>query len=145
MKHPNIWVKSIYFAVFGGIFALSTDVIAQENLPPILPQDQLPAAFTELTDKEVVLSYSVLIFALFILILQAYLLRSARATSQDILITFTLTIIITGGLYLVTIGLSSDQIAPAFSLYGAIVGYLLGRESARHEYSNKNKEDTDKK
>lgn len=116
--------------------ALTTHAYSQNNPPPILPQDQLPAGFVELTDKEVVLSYSVLIFGLIILMLQVYLLRVIRANAQHVLLTFTLTTIIIGGLYLVTIGLSSEQIAPAFSLYGAIVGYLLGRESGRNESVN---------
>ena len=114
----------------------TTYVWGQSNPPPILPQDQIPAGFVELTDKEVILSYSVLIFGLIVLVLQVYLLRLIRANAQHILLTFTLTTIIIGGLYLVTIGLSSDQIAPAFSLYGAIIGYLLGRESGRNESVN---------
>ena len=126
IKPTLLWTTSLCLVA-------TTSALGQGNLPPVLPQDQLPAGFVELTDKEVLLSCSVLIFGLIILILQVYLLRLIRANAQHILLTFTLTTIIIGGLYLVTIGLSSDQIAPAFSLYGAIVGYLLGRESAQHD------------
>ena len=35
--------------------------------------------------------------------------------------------VITGTLMLVTVGYSNDQIAPAFGLFGTIIGYMLGR------------------
>ena len=136
MKPLKYCLNQGFLAIMVCWLVLTTHVFGQSNPPPILPQDQLPAGFVELTDKEVVLSYSVLIFGLLILVLQVYLLRSIQATAQHILLTFTLTTIIIGGLYLVTIGLSSEQIAPAFSLYGAIVGYLLGRESGKNEAIN---------
>lgn len=40
---------------------------------------------------------------------------------------FTVTIIITAGLFLMTAGYSSEQIAPMYGLLGTIVGYLLGK------------------
>jgi hypothetical protein len=49
------------------------------------------------------------------------------------MMSFTITAIIIAGLYLISIGLSSQQIAPAFSLYGAIVGYLLGQEVGKRK------------
>jgi hypothetical protein len=35
--------------------------------------------------------------------------------------------VIIGTLLLVTVGYNNEQIAPAFGLFGTIVGYLLGR------------------
>lgn len=122
-------------AALSGCSVLTYSLLAsaQENPPPVFPQESIPAGLIELTDKEVVLSYSVLIFGLLVLCLQVYLLRRINATAQQIILTFTLSTIIIASLYLVTIGLSSEQIAPAFSLFGAIIGYLLGRESIRNE------------
>lgn len=40
---------------------------------------------------------------------------------------FTVTIIITAGLFLMTAGYSSEQIAPMYGLLGTVVGYLLGK------------------
>lgn len=37
--------------------------------------------------------------------------------------------VIMGTLILVTVGYSNDQIAPAFGLFGTIIGYMLGRLS----------------
>lgn len=40
--------------------------------------------------------------------------------------------VITGTLMLVTVGYSNDQIAPAFGLFGTIIGYMLGRLAQPH-------------
>jgi hypothetical protein len=37
--------------------------------------------------------------------------------------------VITGTLILITVGYSNEQVAPAFGLFGTIVGYMLGRLS----------------
>lgn len=40
---------------------------------------------------------------------------------------FTVTVIVTAGLFLMTAGYTSEQIAPMYGLLGTIVGYLLGK------------------
>ena len=37
--------------------------------------------------------------------------------------------VITGSLVLITAGYSNEQIAPAFGLFGTVIGYMLGRMS----------------
>jgi hypothetical protein len=37
--------------------------------------------------------------------------------------------VITGSLILITAGYSNEQIAPAFGLFGTVIGYMLGRMS----------------
>ena len=69
MKLLKRRVNRIVVAIGSGWLTLTVHASAQGNPPPVLPPDQLPAGFVELTDKEVVLSYSVLIFGLIILIL----------------------------------------------------------------------------
>jgi hypothetical protein len=100
----------------------------QDGNPPLSPEASTLNSPILLTDREVILSSSILIFGLIVLSLEIYLFKSTRASSQSILQTFIITLIVISGLFLVTIGLQSQQIAPAFSLYGAIIGYILGKE-----------------
>jgi hypothetical protein len=53
---------------------------------------------------------------------------------------FTVTIIITAGLFLMTAGYSSEQIAPMYGLLGTVVGYLLGKTRST-DAKNENKDD----
>jgi hypothetical protein len=49
----------------------------------------------------------------------------------DIMKTFTVTLIIIGTMLLISSGFNSEQIAPAFGLFGTIAGYLIGREESK--------------
>jgi len=49
--------------------------------------------------------------------------------SEDVSRSVIVVTVIVGSLILVTAGFSNDQIAPAFGLFGTIVGYILGRMS----------------
>lgn len=81
------------------------------------------------TDVELQLSYTVLGFGLMALILQCVLMWQTRSDSQAVLKMSTVTLVITGTLFVITAGFSSEQIAPAMGLFGTITGYLLGRET----------------
>lgn len=80
------------------------------------------------TTIEIVLSVSVLIFALLIFMIQTVLIMKLKLnwTPNAILRFNGLTLIITGGILLVTAGYSNQQMAPVIGLLGAIAGYLLG-------------------
>lgn len=80
------------------------------------------------TTIEIVLSVAILIFALLVLLIQAYLVRKATAalSARSIVRMNGLTLIITAGLLLVTAGYSADQVSPVMGLLGTIAGYLLG-------------------
>jgi hypothetical protein len=97
----------------------------QASNPPDLPQGPYSAS-AFLTPLERNLSLDVLIFGTFVLILLYILLRSKRASSDDILKPFCVTLVIVGSMFLVTAGFSSQQIAPAFGLFGTVVGYVIG-------------------
>lgn len=51
--------------------------------------------------------------------------------SADFQRTFLIVIIIFASLYLIVAGYSDQQIAPVFSLFGAVVGYLFGKSDSR--------------
>lgn len=96
-----------------------------------------PAAVQEyvapvLTSREYVLAYAVLAFGVAVLGLEfAYFWKlGAGAQPSDVLLVYAMTLIIMGTMFLIVVGTSSSQLAPAFGLYGTIVGYLLGKRSA---------------
>jgi hypothetical protein len=113
--------------------------VQDDNLP-LSPEASILNLPIQLTDREVILSSSILIFGLIVLSIEVYLFRSTRASSQIILQTFVITLIVISGLFLVTVGLQSQQIAPAFSLYGAIIGYILGKEADSKSGAKKNED-----
>lgn len=53
--------------------------------------------------------------------------RSTNARPEDIARPIIVVTVITGTLMLITVGYNNEQIAPAFGLFGTIVGYMLGR------------------
>jgi hypothetical protein len=55
--------------------------------------------------------------------------RIHNVRSEDITRPVIVLTVIVGTLILVTAGYSNEQIAPAFGLFGTIVGYMLGRLS----------------
>ena len=62
--------------------------------------------------------------------------KVANARSEDIARPVIILTVIIGTLILVTVGYSNDQIAPAFGLFGTIIGYMLGRIAQSAPSSN---------
>lgn len=55
--------------------------------------------------------------------------KSVRIHADQLLRFATVLIIVVGTLVLITAGYNNEQVAPAFGLFGTIVGYILGRMS----------------
>ncbi len=55
--------------------------------------------------------------------------KSVRIYAEQLLRFATVLIIVVGTLVLITAGYNNEQVAPAFGLFGTIVGYILGRMS----------------
>lgn len=110
-----------------------------ENLPPL----NVSNTPVRLSDREIWLSCAVLLFGVLVLMLEFILVKSSKeiVKLQDLLMLFTVTLIIVGTLFLISSGISSNQIAPALGLYGTIVGYLLGRQDERQIGVQNNKQD----
>jgi len=136
----NNLILKILILVFLGILAVSTPALAQTggpavtNAPPAEPpvkhitgQDRI------FSDIEIQLTFGVLIFGVFIFILQFMLMLKAQFNSDTMIKMSTVTLVIVSTLFVITAGFDSKQIAPAMGLFGTIVGYVLGRESQKKD------------
>jgi hypothetical protein len=77
------------------------------------------------------LSIGVLVFAGVVLIAASVLLCRQRATAGEVMRFFGIVLIITFSTLLVIVGYSNEQLTPIIGLFGAIAGYLLGKEAGR--------------
>ena len=83
------------------------------------------------TIREQVLSIAILSFGLVVLGVQYLLLRNdPRRPAQEILQLLSINLIITGTLFMISAGLSAQDIAPGLGLFGTIAGYVLGRRAS---------------
>lgn len=71
----------------------------------------------------------VLGFACIALVLAAILLWRARSSSVGIVRAFGMILIISLSTFLVIVGYGNEQLTPIVGLFGAIAGYLLGKDS----------------
>jgi hypothetical protein len=95
--------------------------------PAALPADQTVGR----TVREQVLSIAILAFGLIVLCVQYLLLRDdPHRPAQEILPLLSINLIITGTLFLISAGLSAQEIAPGLGLFGTIAGYVLGRRAS---------------
>lgn len=76
------------------------------------------------------LAWLILGFTLVVVCLATFLLRKNDANGQMTLKVFGLTLIISMSALLLIVGYGKDQLTPIIGLFGAIAGYLLGKETA---------------
>jgi hypothetical protein len=107
---------------------------AQESLPSVKPPQNpnsggnLTQFFSTKTPFEFWLSCLIMLLGLAIIgALILALRRIDNARPEDFARPIIVVTVIIGTLLLVTVGYNNEQIAPAFGLFGTIVGYLLGR------------------
>lgn len=119
-------------------------------LPPMLGMqafaqpaaDQVPAnpssggnvatSLNLVPDNQFILTLVIILFGLIVMVLQVTSLRRIPSlVADDIARNCAITIVVTASVVLVVAGFSSQQIAPAYGLFGTIVGYLLGRTTTR--------------
>ena len=75
------------------------------------------------------LTVSILAFACVALLLATALLWRAKVSAPQVLKIFGIISIITVSSVLLVTGYSNDQLTPIVGLFGAIAGYLLGKDS----------------
>lgn len=75
------------------------------------------------------LTFGVLGFSCFVLILATVLLWRSNATPLQILRVFAVITIIGFSAVLLVVGYNNEQLTPIIGLFGAIAGYLLGKDS----------------
>lgn len=95
-------------------------------------EDQEPT-MAERMDFAKGMSLYVLGFGLVLSLFAGIIALRTKGWNRDATNVFTVTIIITAGLFLMTAGYSSEQIAPMYGLLGTIVGYLLGKTRPEDE------------
>jgi glycerol uptake facilitator-like aquaporin len=76
------------------------------------------------------LTFLIIAFGLTVLALYIYAIRNiSNRRPEDVSRALIVITVITGSLVLITAGYSNEQIAPAFGLFGTVIGYMLGRMS----------------
>ena len=127
----NINIIFTFFIFFAGIG------MAEEypgNISENLEDEALPG-MTESPDirspMEFYLSISVLVFGLILVCLIGFIAcKEHMGWAQEVTRAFTLAVIVTAGLFLITAGYGREQIDPMMGLLGTIAGYILGRSSS---------------
>ena len=82
------------------------------------------------------LSSSILVFIVIAFMLCTLLLWKREADAYDILKVFGILSIVGLSALILVLGFSNEQLTPIIGLFGAIAGYLLGKESSldrRHQ------------
>jgi hypothetical protein len=118
------------------LFGFAAHLRAQDTLPPA-PVLQNPSSgenlarfFSSKTPYEFWLTCLIGALGLAIIAALIFGVRRTRNTRpEDIARPVIVLTVILGTLILVTAGYSNEQIAPAFGLFGTIIGYMLGRLS----------------
>jgi hypothetical protein len=84
--------------------------------------------FGRRTPYEFWLTCLIILLGIFIILVLVHSIsKIVGSRSEDIWRPIIIVTIVTGTLVLVTAGYSNEQIAPAFGLFGTIIGYILGR------------------
>lgn len=123
-----------------------TTITSQINPPLEVATGKSAGSVSLMSNREFWLSCVILVFGVFIILVEFYLLRAVvREKTEEISRTYTVTLIIIGTLVLISSGFTNEQIAPALGLFGTIAGYLLGRGDARRLQSDSTKGDDDGK
>lgn len=112
--------------------ALAAMAEAQKNLDTAVVSTVTP---TQPWSSDLVqfLSISLLAFTTFALIMASVLMWRTNASPQHILRVFGIVAIIGVSALLLVTGFSNDQLTPIIGLFGAIAGYLLGKDPINKE------------
>lgn len=97
---------------------------------PIVGAGNLADALFKKTPYELWLTCLIIAFGIIVMGLYIYSIRSIPdKRPEDVSRALIVVTVVTGSLLLITAGYSNEQIAPAFGLFGTIIGYMLGRMS----------------
>lgn len=125
-----------FAAMVGLILSGSGAALAQtapNNQPPSAPSSAGNNLLSSnlMSEGEIIMGIAILIFGIAVLAAQFFQQRRSQDFSADsIMKTTIVTLIVIGTLLMITMGLSSQQIAPALGLFGTIAGYLLGKRDS---------------
>ena len=93
--------------------------------------DKASASWTQPWSPELVrfLSIGVLSFASMALLVAAVLLWRSKAAPEHVLKVIAILSILSLSAFLLVVGYTNSQLTPIVGLFGAIAGYLLGKDS----------------
>jgi hypothetical protein len=86
-------------------------------------------------DLVLALTAGILYFSVITFVLAAVLLWRSNAHPHHILRVFGIQSIVTFSALLMVVGYSNEQLTPIIGLFGAVAGYLLGKDPGRSENS----------
>jgi len=86
-----------------------------------------------LSSFEFWMSFSVLSFGMLVFLVEIALIKLTKFKPEQTIKLLAVTLIVISTLFIITAGFDSEQIAPAMGLFGTIAGYMLGRNSGKHE------------
>jgi|WetSurSiteA1Bulk_404760.scaffolds.fasta_scaffold48769_2 hypothetical protein len=134
-------------AVFGVAQTNTNDTDAISKLlkfTPLAPSDPLithnndnVSIYLEQIEYAKTMSKYILAYGAALSLFAGIIALKTRGWSQEATKVFTVTVIVTAGLFLMTAGYTSEQIAPMYGLLGTIVGYLLGKSGSSEQDAKK--------
>jgi hypothetical protein len=137
--HNFDWWRRNALVLLVSAIASADRVLAQQLPVPPAPDNPLPSAGSagnlinyifKKSPYEFWLTCLIIAFGLTVLALYIYAIRNIHnRRPEDVSRAVIVITVITGSLVLITAGYSNDQIAPAFGLFGTVIGYMLGRMS----------------
>jgi hypothetical protein len=134
MKGHNHFPNRVLWTVLT-LFITTTWAYCQESKIPDQPNSASGSTINHanpLNTYQFYLSLIIIVFGLLVITAQMLMLRRVQTlNSDDIARNCVITLVTTAALVLVIAGYDSAQIAPAFGLFGTVVGYLLGRGNRR--------------
>lgn len=77
------------------------------------------------------ISFSLVGFFALVLVLSTFLLWKSKASPDYVVKVFVVISVIATGAILLIAGYSNEQLTPIIGLFGAIVGYVLGKDSSQ--------------
>lgn len=99
--------------------------------PPAAVAAQAWGFTSRMTPYEFWLTLVIVLFGLVNILCMFLFFRKHVEKNSEVILRYVVIIaIISGSLILVTAGYNNEQIAPAFGLFGTIIGYILGRLSS---------------
>jgi len=105
--------------------------------PLITNTDNNATIYLEQMEYAKTMSKYILAYGAILSLFSGVIALKTRGWNQEATKVFTVTVIVTAGLFLMTAGYTSEQIAPMYGLLGTIVGYLLGKSSSSEQDAKK--------
>jgi hypothetical protein len=146
--------RNALIVLVSAVVSAHQTVAQQLPAPPPPPANPLPSSGSSgnLADfifkkapYEFWLTCLIIAFGLTVLALYIYAIRNIQnRRPEDVSRALIVITVITGSLVLITAGYSNEQIAPAFGLFGTVIGYMLGRMSNVPATSGQTSEKEDK-